>query len=151
MYMCWYSHPLVLIIARSHVHADHCAIFLCIACSFSPLSILLFSTKIICILAPIVLLTWICAAYGMWHAFTKNDGIINICFLNIVVMAPSFPFVAIFMTNYEKILGMLAIVFISCGAIVFGTQVINPLPSIFGYHEVNCRCIEINIRFIAKK
>lgn len=115
---------------------DHSGIFLCIGCSFTPIVILLCQQANALVLLLSMVVTWSIAMYGIWHSCCKQQGIILLCVLNIALTVPVCIYVSSLLTNFEKLYGVLSIASYSLGAVVFGKQIIDPIPHIFGYHEL---------------
>lgn len=134
----WTIHQEILI-----QRLDHAAIFVCISSSFIPILLLLNSKIHGLATFTILFLIISCSLYGIWRVFTKREGIMSVCVTNIALMVPSFPFLAKFLTNTEKLYGLVSIIMYSIGAIVFHHKIINIIPTIFGYHEIFHACTVI--------
>jgi hypothetical protein len=55
---------------------------------------------------------------------------------SILLSFPSYPIMARYMTVDEKTLSVLGLLVYLVGAIIYGKRVIDPFPSVFGFHEI---------------
>lgn len=122
---------------------DHACIFLLIAGTYTPVCAvcLPFEDKWV---KQILQIVWIIAAIGVVKSifFTNIPKIINVCFYLIMgfIIIPYLPLVLSATRILYTAFFIAGGVTYAFGAIVYGTEIPDPDPKVFGYHEIFHLC-----------
>lgn len=121
-------------------YIDHAAVFVNIGCTFTSIAILIrgqvqpsssYHLPLLC-----VIIQWLFCLYGIWHVYNKFSERMHFWILSILVAVPSFPFLGNYMTIHERLFAIAGLFSYAVGALIFGQKLIDPIPKVFGYHEV---------------
>lgn len=118
---------------------DHSAIFINIACSYTPFALLISHHAegvIDYVCYGTVLILWLACLAGIWHVHNVKEERLKLQVLMTVMTFPSYPFLASYLTVTERGYAILGLLMYMIGAFIFSKQLETPVPHIFGYHEI---------------
>jgi hemolysin III len=118
---------------------DHSAVFLCIACSYSSISILLledlpYLPYIYTTITIIVL--WILCLAGIYHVHYYRTQRMKIWVSIVILTLPSYPSLSSLLTLSERALVIFALLLYGVGAYIYAYRLLDAIPKVFGYHEI---------------
>ena len=140
MFHCFSWRPKTEILLQK---LDHSFIFTKIACIFTCFSILLYPSNNPFqqnIIISTTIATWLMALYGVTHVFTSRAERIKFKILTICCGLPAYSIFSHYMTYTEQMYSILVLMFYGIGGYIFSKEIFNPIPSVFGYHEVFHLC-----------
>lgn len=118
---------------------DHSAVFINIACSFTPIAYLVLH-KSSDPFNPLVLGTmaiiWIACLFGIWHVHYRRGQRMKFWVTTICLSFISYPHLSNSLTLLERSYAIYGLVLYSIGAVIFGRKTFNPIPNVFEHHEV---------------
>jgi len=123
---------------------DHSAVFVNIGCTFTAVILLvaqyLRHSFHLYIIITAVLALWLSCAYGIWHVYNRYGERMIYWVGSIALTFPSFPYIAHHLTIHEDTLAIMGLLIYAIGAIIYGKRLINPIPNVFGFHEIFHSC-----------
>ena len=87
-----------------------------------------------------IAILWPACVYGIWHVYNRFSQRMLHWVGSVMLSAPSYPYLAQYMTFHERMLAICGLSLYAVGAVIFGKRLFNPIPHIFGYHEIFHMC-----------
>lgn len=121
---------------------DHCAIFINIACVYTPVAIVLLNQNYDKLYFPVLvtlILTWIAALLGVYHVYNYRSQRMKLWVGNILLSVPAYPILSSCLTQFERTMSVIGLLSYALGAYLFSKRykfIESFCPLIFGYHEV---------------
>jgi len=123
---------------------DHSAIFVNIGCTFTSVTLLVASymrnTSHLYVVVSALFALWLGCIYGVWHVYNRHGERMKYWIGTIVLTFPSFPYLARHLTIHEDTLAIMSLLTYAIGATIYGKRLINPIPNVFGFHELFHLC-----------
>jgi|LauGreSBDMM110SN_4_FD.fasta_scaffold67853_1 hemolysin III len=121
---------------------DHSAIFINIACVYTPVSLVLLNqnyNKVYLAVLVTLILTWIAALFGVYHVYNFRSQRMKLWVGTILLSLPAYPILSTCLTKFERRMAILGLASYAIGAYIFSKRfkfIEAFCPLVFGYHEI---------------
>lgn len=121
---------------------DHCAIFINIACVYTPVALVLFNQNYDKLYFPVIvtlILTWLAASFGVYHVYNYRSQRMKLWVSTIFLSVPAYPMLSSCLTKFERTMAIIGLASYAFGAYIFSKRfkfIESFCPLIFGYHEI---------------
>lgn len=118
---------------------DHSAVFINIACSYTSIAALVvrqLSDEGFWVVMITTMILWGLCLWGIWHVHAKRTQRMKLWVSIVATTFPSYFYLSSRLTLNERAYTILGLLLYGVGATIYGKRLFDPIPHIFGFHEI---------------